>query len=473
MIAAIGKDNYGLYILASSLISMFMLDFGISAAVTRFISKYNAEKNQESVNNLLGFICKVFIAIDTFFFIVVLFFFFLIDQIYIQLTPAELNSFKVVYVIAATFSIISFPFTALNGILISYEKFKELKLCELLNKVISVLLIILALLFGYGLYALVTVNAISGLVIIVIKLIIIKRTTSIKIKFSFVSHDFLKELISYSFWTTVVSISQRFIFNITPTILGAVSSSANIALFGIASILEGYVYTFANVINGLFLPRVSQIVIEKRSQENILGLMIKVGRIQLIIIGLIVVGFISVGIDFIKIWLGEEFIAAYSCVVALILPSLIALPQEIANMNINAENKVKFQAYVFVIMALINIILSGVLSQCWGAYGASVSIAISYFIRCILMNFVYYKFLNINVFKFFRECHLKMLGPLVITLLIVLELQKYLSGPSLMELLINIGTVIAIYILIMWNMAFNNTEKNLFFNTFQFLKRGS
>lgn len=471
MISAIGKDNYGLYILASSLISMFMLDFGISAAVTRFISKYNAEKNQASINNLLGFVCKIFIAIDAFFFIVVLFFFFFIDQIYIELTPAELNSFKVVYIIAATFSIISFPFTALNGILISYEKFKELKLCELLNKVISVSLIILALLFGYGLYALVTVNAISGLVIIVIKLVIIKRTTPIKINFSIVNHDILKELISYSFWTTVVSISQRFIFNITPTILGAVSSSANIAVFGIASILEGYVYTFANVINGLFLPRVSQIITEKNSQENILDLMIKVGRIQLIIIGLIVVGFISVGVDFVKIWLGEEFILAYSCVIALIIPSLISLPQEIANMNLIAVNKVKFQAYVFVIMALINIILSAALSQYWGAYGASISIAISYFIRCILMNFVYYKFLDINIFKFFRECHVKMSVPLFITLVIGLEIQKYLSGPSIIELMTNIGTVTAIYILIMWNMAFNKTEKTLFFSVFQFYKQ--
>ena len=54
MIGQIGKSNYGLYTLATSLITMFTIDFGLSAAVSRFLSKYNAEKNYELANNFLG-----------------------------------------------------------------------------------------------------------------------------------------------------------------------------------------------------------------------------------------------------------------------------------------------------------------------------------------------------------------------------------------------------------------------------------
>ena len=43
MISEIGSSNYGLYTLATSLITLFVMDFGMSAAVTRFISKYRAE----------------------------------------------------------------------------------------------------------------------------------------------------------------------------------------------------------------------------------------------------------------------------------------------------------------------------------------------------------------------------------------------------------------------------------------------
>ena len=40
MIHTIGKANFGLYTLALSVISLFVFDFGLSSAVTRFIAKY-------------------------------------------------------------------------------------------------------------------------------------------------------------------------------------------------------------------------------------------------------------------------------------------------------------------------------------------------------------------------------------------------------------------------------------------------
>ena len=39
MINSIGRTNFGLYTLAMSVISLFVFDFGLSAAVTRFIAK--------------------------------------------------------------------------------------------------------------------------------------------------------------------------------------------------------------------------------------------------------------------------------------------------------------------------------------------------------------------------------------------------------------------------------------------------
>ena len=63
MLQKIGAGNYGLYTLATSLINMFMLDFGISSAVSRFVSKYLAEGKQEKVNQLLGLIYKLFFII--------------------------------------------------------------------------------------------------------------------------------------------------------------------------------------------------------------------------------------------------------------------------------------------------------------------------------------------------------------------------------------------------------------------------
>ena len=461
MIVVIGKNNYGLYVLATSLISMFLLDFGMSAAVTRFISKYNAEGDQQSVNNVVGVVFRLFLIVNAFVLLILVIIFPFLDLIYVKLTPDELSRFKVVYIIAATYSIVSFSFSALNGILISYEKFIELKTCDLLNRLMTVLLIVLALLSDYGLYAVVAVNAITGLITIGLKLIIIKRKTTIKVNFKYKNKTLLKDIFNYSTWSTAISISQRLIFNVTPSILGAMSNSASIAIFGISSILEGFVFTFASAINSMFLPKVSRMVAKENSTENILQLMIKIGRIQLAIIGLIVIGFVSVGKEFIFLWMGEDYLMVYYCTLALILPSLISLPQEIANITIIAVNKVKLQAYVFMGMGAINIVISLIMSYFWGAFGSSCAIGISYFICSIAMNFVYYQALNIDVFRFFEECHLKLSVPLLVALIIATGIQLFFPVAGWYGFIIKVILIVTSYTIIMWGISFNEFERSL------------
>ena len=290
MIHSIGKGYFGLYTLAMSVISLFVFDFGLSSAVTRFVAKYLAEGKPEQANNCLGLVYKLYIYIDIILIVVLSSVYFFIPSIYQELTPDEIEKFKIVYIIAAVFSIISFPFIPVNGILTAHEKFIQLKGCDLFHKLFIVITMTCCLLMGYGLYALVSVNAIAGLIVIVLKLWIIHRNTTTHINFKYKNSSELREILGYSGWTTLIAVSQRFIFNIAPSILGIMSGSESIAILGIAITLEGYTFTFANAINGLFLPKVSRII--SHDDRGILPLMIRVGRIQILIIGLLVIGFI-------------------------------------------------------------------------------------------------------------------------------------------------------------------------------------
>ena len=153
MINSIGRENYGLYTLAMSVIGLFLFDFGLSAAVTRFIAKYLSEGKQEKANQCLGLVYRLYIGLDVLLFLVLLGVFFFIPQIYKELTPDEIGKFKVVYVIAACYSVISFPFIPANGVLTAYEKFVQLKLCDVAHKLIMVGTMSICLLLGYGLHS--------------------------------------------------------------------------------------------------------------------------------------------------------------------------------------------------------------------------------------------------------------------------------------------------------------------------------
>ena len=63
----------------------------------------------------------------------------------------------------------------------------------------------------------------------------------------------------------------------------SVTGSVGVAVFGLATTVEGYVYTFSTAINGKFMPRISRIISDGKREEELMPLMIRIGRIQIMI----------------------------------------------------------------------------------------------------------------------------------------------------------------------------------------------
>lgn len=400
MIRTIGKEDYGLYTLAMSVISLFVFDFGLGVSINRFLSKYLAEGRQDKANQCLGMVYKLYFYIDIILLIALTVVYFFIPQIYQELTPSEIEKFKVVYVIAAVFAIFSFPFIPVNGILSAHEKFVQLKSCEVMHKLIVVGTMSVCLLAGYGLYTLVLVNALAGIIMIATKLFFIKRYTLQKVDLSYKNKVEFRQIVGFSGWVSVMSFCQRCIFMLGPTFLGVFSGSSDIAVFGIANIMEGYVFTFSTALSGMFFPRVSRIVAK---DGDILPLMIKIGRIQLMLVSFVVLGFCCVGYDFIQLWLGKDFSSSYLCTILIILPAILQLPQEIGDQTLYAKNKLRERSYAFISMAVVNVVLGIPLSIIWGATGLCLSICLAFLIRTIVLDVIYKNVLHIDIYKFFKE----------------------------------------------------------------------
>ncbi len=277
------------------------------------------------------------------------------------------------------------------------------------------------------------------------------------------------EIIGFSAWSTVISIAARCIFLLMPTVLGAVSGTASIATFGFASSLEGCVYLIANALNGLFMPHIARLSVHEDKEKNILDLMIKVGRIQIYIIGLLIIGFIVVGDLFVNdIWLGKGYEELYFNTILLILPSYINLPQQIANTYVTIANKVKNQAIVYVVIAIINVGLSIPFAKRWGATGACLSIFIAYMVRNVLMNIIYKRELNIDIFEFFKQSFFKIAPMQIVAIIIGISLKKAFHNMNgRVEFIVLAILITVIYSLLMYYFVMNDTEKNLIRNRFK------
>ncbi len=460
MARKLGKSDYALYNLTFSFVNFFLLDFGLSAAVSRFAAKYRAEHEEEKANLLIGTITKLYLAIDVIIAIVFVVVYFFIPVIYKGLTPGEIETFRPLYLIIASYSLLSLPFMSLNGILTAYEKFIQLKLCDLGQKLLTVALIILALKTGHGVREVISANVIGGILCILLKFIIVRRETPIKPKFTKAASSMFKGVLTFSVWSTVVSICQRFIFNLAPTILGNVSNSSEIALFSPANALEGYFYMFAAAVNGLFLARISRYIADNR-EDKIYTLMVKVGRYQLAVMGLIFIGFICVGTDFMRLWMGTDYEGAALCAVLIFIPDLLLFTQQIANDTVIAKNEVKHYAFANIGMAAVCVALSFPLSSRYGALGASMAIAASYMFTFVYMNVVYYKRLQLNIWKFFKECYGSFVIPYAVTMLCSWILLPHIHIAGWKGLILKAGAIGIIYGILIWILALNHEEKDL------------
>ena len=475
LLSQIGQSDYGLYTLATSLITLFVMDFGLGAAISRYVSRYRAQNNQQAVNDFLGMIYKLYMLVDTVIFLVLLVYFFFIDKVYVNLSAEELEKFKIIYIITATFSVVSFPFSNLNGILTAYEKFIALKLCDFFNKVLNIVLVVIALVLGWGVYALVSVHAIVGLMTIAVKLLIIKQKTPARVNFKFFDKSMLKEIFGFSMWTTVGNLLQRLILGISPSIIAAVcaAGSVEVAIFGLASTVEGYVYTFATAINGMFMPRISKIIVDGKKDTELMPLMVRVGRIQLMLVGIISVGFLALGKSFIvDIWNKPDFVQSYYCAVLLLIPNMLYLPMQIANTTLVVENKVKIQAQIFMVMSAVNVVLSLVFSHYWGAIGAALAVFIAYVVRVVLMIIVYQKQMNLNMVKFIKDVFLSMSPYLVLTFVIGFAMEQFNPlSHGFLRFAINGAVLVGCFGVLMLVKGFNQYERNLVTGIFKKLLR--
>ena len=463
MIEKIGKGDYGLYTLANSLITLFLVDFGLGSAISRYIAKYRAERRQDKIDNFLGIVYKLYLIIDAVILVALTVLFFFIDRIYVKLTPDELEKFKVVYLISASFAVINFPFVTLNGILNSYEEFIHLKLADVIYRVLLIAMTVVALLMGQGLYALVTVHAIVGLIIIAYKLIVLKRCVDLKINWKYSDRSLCKDIFGFSIWVTISTLAQRLVFNITPSILGAVANSAAIAVFGIVTTIEGYAYTFTTAINGMFMPRISRIYEQGHENEELMPLLMNVGKFQYALNGLIVAGFSVVGKAFINLWMDPTYADAYYGILLVVIPGLFFNSLQIANTAMIVKKKVNLQAWINLGMGIINVVLSLFLSREFGVIGACVSIFASYMIRAVALLIVYKKVLKLDMTAFVKNCYVRMSIPILVTVGLGILMNRFIADNGWLVLCGKGIAVLVVYALTIFVFGLTRNERKTIF----------
>ncbi|MDD3404400.1 MAG: oligosaccharide flippase family protein [Hespellia sp.] len=470
MIKCIGQSDYGLFTLANSLISLFIVDFGLSNAVSRFLSVYYSKHQEEKANDMLGLVYKLYLLIDVIILIVLVVLYFFIGKIYTTLTVMELQKFKLVFIVLGLYTLANFPFITLNGILYAREKFIQIRLFDIMSRLLIVALMLILLELGYGLYAVVFVNVGVGLLFIVLKLLLIKRTKLAKPNLKFFDSALLKDIFKFSIWVTVSLLAQRLIFSIVPSILAITLGTAAISVFGIASTIENYTYSIVTAINGFFMPSVARLYANDENAD-IQPLMTKIGRYNFAVFGIIFAGFLVFGKSFIQIWVGNDYADSYYILCLILFSELFGSAFSIGNIALTVKNRVKEQALITLVSGIINVFLVFVCTKYVGVIGAGISIAIARIISLIIILLLFKRLLGMRYRSFFFDVYFKHSIPLVIIVAEGFILQRFIACSSWSRLILLTAIVFVSYLIFIFLFSLSSSEKKSILNYMKKMKR--
>ena len=460
MIKKLGMSDYALYSLIVTFISYFILDFGLSGTVTRFVAKYRTENDTKKIENVLGLTFKAFLGIDSLIFVVLAIIYPFISDIFRGLTEDEIGKLRYLYIIAGGFSVLTFLFKPIQGAMMAFEYFIETKVVGMIHRLGTVLLIVLALMLGGGVYELVFINGLVGFVCSLTLYYIFKRKSGIKINFKYFEKSEIKNLLSFSMWVFLITLAQRFRLSFIPSLLGILSNSTQISIFALGMSIEGMVWLISSALNGLFLPKVTRLIHDD-NQEQVLNLMIRVGRIQLFIITLIILGFIVMGRPFIHLWVGDHFEDTFYVVILLTITNIITLPQSVAGDVVYAENKVKYTASFIFISSGLALLFSILLAPAIGAIGCAIAFCGGMVVYIVLVNRFYNNRLKIDIKKYFYQCHFKIFPLLAGFSIVFFVLARYVQINSWIHFFVVGFFYTFTYLLLSYFFLFNQEEKKL------------
>lgn len=462
MLRLIGRQEYGIYSLASSVIGYLgIMNFGLGNTAVRYSARYRALNDQQSQEKLNALILVIYsslgVAASLIGSVLIANFGLFFSK---TISPEVVSEAKQIAVLVLINLVISFPLGIFSSVIIANERFTFSKGVILLQTILKPLAVIPMLFWGHKAIAIAAVETALSLVVSIANILFCIVKLHIKFCFKGIDWSLLKEMSVYTFYIFLGIIFDRIFWNTDQVILGAMYGTSAVAVYSLGSSFSLYYVTVADSLTGVLLPRITSMVAKGYSMRKISHLFIRVGRIQFMILSLIMSGFILFGKRFISLWAGSGYEQAYFITMMLIIPLTVTTVQSAGLSILQAKAKQGFRNTVYLIAAGVNIILSILLGRIWEGFGCALASAVVLVLgSVVIMNIYYHRVIHINIPVFWREIA-KLSVPVALAAAVGVLIALFIHLGGWGGLAIECILYSAVYIPLVWIFGADSNEKN-------------
>lgn len=465
MLRSLGQSEYGVYQLVFSATNyLTLLNLGLSGSYNRFFAKLNANNDQNGINKLNAMFISTFGVITLIAIAIGIVLSLNIDILFQKsLTVNELQvgrTLAILMTLNVGVTLLTTPFTsAINA----NEYFIFYRLVIICTYVLHGIGCVTVLLVGGKSIALTAVSLGLSIFSISIQFLFCKRILGYSVSFLNIKREEFRELFSFSLFILLYDIINQLNWGIDKIILGMEVGTAGVAVYGVASQLNTYYMKISTTISTVFIPQVNRMVAsikdtDKRDNELSL-LMIRIGRIQFIVVGLVISGFVVFGRQFISLWAGNDYQVSYYIGLWLMLPITVDLIQNIGTQISRAEDMHRPITICFLFVALTNAALTIPFCKRFGPVGCAMATAITVIGgHGFYLNWYYRKRLKLYILEFWKEI-VKIVPSIIPAILFGIAVSRLFSLNTYLKLVLAILAYSVIYFASVYLISLNNNEK--------------
>jgi len=462
MLRLMGQSEYGIYNLASSVISYLSLfNLGFTSSYMRFYMKYKSENDEDGIKRVNGTFLLIFIGIMLLTFVAGAFITFNAHMFFDKnLTAEELFKTKVVMGIMVFNMGIIFPAYIFSAYLRAHEKYVFQRGMQLIKTIVNPFVMLPVLFLGGKSIGMAIVTAIIS--IAMEYSFVLYSLFKLKMRFSFKNIRF-REIGAVGKFSVFVFLNMMFDHlnsSVDNILLGIYHGTTAVAIYGVAMHLRMYLVTFSTSIQSVFVPEIHKLANAGKNRE-LTYLFTKVGRIQFFILAMLTIGFVFFGKEFILMWSGREYEEAYLITLILFIIAIPSAIQLIGEEIQRAKNLHHYRTFVYGTVVIANVLISIPLCKQYGILGCTVGTAISTIVgKGICMGFVYHLKLKLDMIFFWKEI-LKILPGLIIPFVVGLVMMLFAPLDNFATFLCCGMLFVIVYCLSVWFISFNSYEKSL------------
>jgi O-antigen/teichoic acid export membrane protein len=419
----LGDTAYGIWVLIFSATGYYgLFDLGIRSSVIRYVSTYSATGDQESLTKLINTSLATYTAIGAIALALTLLCSFFVGRIF-RIPPEFLGTARWLFLIVGASVAIGFPTGVFGGILQGLQQFLFVNLTNLISTLLRAVLIVVALTHGYGLITVALITVVLPILGSLARAAIVIRTLTPRFGWKYIDGSSFRAIANYSAVSFILMIAYKLRFKTDEIVIGTFLSVTAVTYFSIADRLLDYAWEVVTSLTQIFVPMSGQS--EATGDVNRLRTILVAGnRACALLIFPISALLIIIGKSVIEAWVGARYVAAsYPVLLVLIVPMTFLLAQGASPGILYGMARHRPLAWVMLMEAIANLILSIVLIRRFGIVGNAAGTAIP--LLCTTLYFLprhLCRVLGIRVLTFVRETYtlpLLLVIPQVITLLLL------------------------------------------------------